>query len=127
MNPLVQPDPGLSSGRSCPFLRPGGAAREIRVAAAARGARTPRATIARSLEDAERARAELERLQQKSREDPGEARVEAESIAAEPVGRRARCARSCARRRAPRPPASCKKAERQIQLETTRAIAADSP
>src|SRR6185436_14395550 len=80
MNPLVQPDPGLFIWTIVTFLvllallakfawRPLLAALEAR-----------RQLIAKAIDDAERARADLERVQQDSAKLLQEARVEAESI-----------------------------------------------
>src|SRR6187402_1469274 len=79
-NPLVQPDPGLFIWTILTFL--------VLVALLAKFAWRPlldalesrRATIARALEDAQKARQELERLQRESAEMMRQARVEAESI-----------------------------------------------
>ena len=79
-NPLVQPDPGLFIWTILTFL--------VLVALLARFAWRPllqalerrQAAIAQSLEDARRAREELERLQRESVQLMQQARVEAEAI-----------------------------------------------
>ena len=79
-NPLVQPDPGLFIWTILTFL--------VLVALLGRFAWRPlllalegrQAAIAKSIEDAERARQELERLQRESSQMMQQARVEADAI-----------------------------------------------
>ena len=121
-NPLVQPDPGLFIWTILTFL--------VLVALLARFAWRPllqalekrQASIAQSLDDAQRARQELERLQRESAQMMAAARAEAESI----VGRSrsdAEALREELKVKARAEAASIvKNAERQIQLETARAV-----
>src|SRR5688572_16898857 len=82
MNPLVQPDPGLFIWTILTFL--------VLVALLARFAWRPllqaleqrQETIARALEEAQRARHELERIQRESAQMMASARAEAESLVA---------------------------------------------
>jgi F-type H+-transporting ATPase subunit b len=122
MNPLVQPDPGLFVWTILTFL--------ILVALLARFAWRPllqalerrQATIAQSLDDAQRARQELERLQRESTQIMAQARAEAESMLARSRSD-AEALREELKQKARTEAASIvKNAERQIQLETARAV-----
>jgi F-type H+-transporting ATPase subunit b len=121
-NPLALPDPGLFIWTILTFLvlvtlltkfawKPLLAALEAR-----------RQLIARAITDAEKARADLERVQQDSAKILAEARVEAESIvsrsrtAADQLGEQLR------QKASEEASGILKKAEREIQLETSRAI-----
>ena len=121
-NPLALPDPGLFIWTILTFLvlvalltkfawRPLLAALEAR-----------RQLIARAITDAEKARADLERVQQDSAKILADARVEAESIvsrsrtAADQLGEQLR------HKASEEASGILKKAEREIQLETSRAI-----
>ena len=79
-NPLVQPDPGLYIWTIVTFLVLRGAAGEVRLAAAARGARERQEAIRKSLDDARQAKQELERLHAESAKILAQARAEAEAI-----------------------------------------------
>jgi F-type H+-transporting ATPase subunit b len=122
MNPLVQPDPGLFVWTILTFL--------ILVALLARFAWRPllqalerrQATIAQSLDDAQRARQELERLQRESTQIMAQARAEAESMLARSRSD-AEALREELKQKARTEAATIvKNAERQIQLETARAV-----
>jgi len=121
-NPLVQVDPGLYVWTILTFL--------VLLTLLAKFAWGPllqalaarEATIRKSLADAEKARQELERLNQESEAIIRQARVEAESIV---VASRADAERLRAElREKARAEADgiLKNAERQIQLETARAL-----
>ena len=121
-NPLVQVDPGLYVWTILTFL--------VLLTLLAKFAWGPllqalaarEATIRKSLADAEKARQELERLNQESEAIIRQARVEAESIV---VASRADAERLRAElREKARAEADgiLKNAERQIQLETARAV-----
>jgi F-type H+-transporting ATPase subunit b len=121
-NPLVQPDPGLFIWTILTFL--------VLVALLARFAWRPllealerrQATIAQSLDDAQRARQELERLQRESVQMMAAARNEAEAIIARSRSD-AEALREELKQKARSEAATIvKNAERQIQLETARAI-----
>jgi F-type H+-transporting ATPase subunit b len=121
-NPLVQPDPGLFIWTILTFL--------VLVALLARFAWRPllealerrQAAIAQSLDDAQRARQELERLQRESVQMMAAARNEAEAIIARSRSD-AEALREELKQKARSEAATIvKNAERQIQLETARAI-----
>lgn len=122
MNPLVQPDPGLFIWTILTFL--------VLVALLARFAWRPllealerrQATIAKALEDAQRARQELERLQRESAEMMRQARVEAEAIVSRSRSDAEALREELKQRSRAEAAAIVKNAEKQIQLETARAI-----
>jgi F-type H+-transporting ATPase subunit b len=122
MNPLVQPDPGLFVWTILTFL--------ILVALLARFAWRPllqalerrQATIAQSLEDAQRARQELERLHRESAQIMAQARAEAESILARSRSDAEALREELKQKARTEAAAIVKNAERQIQLETARAV-----
>jgi F-type H+-transporting ATPase subunit b len=121
-NPLVQPDPGLFIWTILTFL--------VLVALLARFAWRPllaalegrRATIAQSLEDAHRARQELERVQRESVQMMATARAEAESVIARSRSEAEALREELKQKARAEAAAIVKNAERQIQLETARAI-----
>jgi F-type H+-transporting ATPase subunit b len=122
MNPLVQPDPGLFVWTILTFL--------ILVALLARFAWRPllqalerrQATIAQSLEDAQRARQELERLQRESVQIMAQARAEAESMLARSRSDAEALREELKQKARTEAAGIVKNAERQIQLETARAV-----
>jgi F-type H+-transporting ATPase subunit b len=122
MNPLVQPDPGLFVWTILTFL--------ILVGLLARYAWRPllqalerrQATIVQSLEDAQRARQELERLQRESTQIMAQARMEAESILARSRSDADALREELKQKARTEAAAIVKNAERQIQLETARAV-----
>jgi F-type H+-transporting ATPase subunit b len=122
MNPLVQPDPGLFVWTILTFL--------ILVALLARFAWRPllealerrQATIAQSLEDAQRARQELERLQRESTQIMAQARAEAESMLARSRSDAEALREELKQKARTEAAAIVKNAERQIQFETARAV-----
>jgi len=122
MNPLVQPDPGLFIWTILTFL--------VLVALLARFAWRPllealerrQAAIAKSLEDAQRARQELERLQRESAEMMRQARVEAEAIVSRSRSDAEALREELKQKSRAEAAAIVKNAEKQIQLETARAI-----
>ena len=121
-NPLVQPDPGLFIWTILTFL--------VLVGLLARFAWRPllqalearQQTIAKSLEEAQRARQELERIQRESAQMMAQARVEAEGVIARSRAD-AEALREELKQKARTEAASIvTNAERQIQLETARAV-----
>jgi F-type H+-transporting ATPase subunit b len=122
MNPLVQPDPGLFIWTILTFL--------VLVALLARFAWRPllealerrQAAIAKSLEDAQRARQELERLQRESAEMMRQARVEADAIVSRSRSDAEALREELKQKSRAEAAAIVKNAEKQIQLETARAI-----
>lgn len=122
MNPLVQPDPGLFIWTILTFL--------VLVALLARFAWRPlmealdrrQATIARSLEEAQRAQHELERLQRESAQMMATARAEAEAIVSRSRSDAEALREELKQKARAEAAAIVKNAERQIQLETSRAV-----
>ena len=122
MNPLVQPDPGLFIWTIVTFL--------VLVALLARFAWRPllealerrQAAIAKSLEDAQRARQELERLQRESADMMRQARVEADAIVSRSRSDAEALREELKQKSRAEAAAIVKNAEKQIQLETARAI-----
>jgi len=121
-NPLVQPDPGLYFWTIAVFL--------ILVALLAKFAWRPlldaleerQESIRKSLDDARQAKVELERLQTESQRMLAEARSEADSILAR-TREDANRFRDELRQKAQQDAANIvKNAERQIELETARAM-----
>lgn len=122
MNPLVQPDPGLFIWTIVTFLvllalltkfawKPLLAALESR-----------RELIAKAVDDAERTKRELERVQQESLGILAKARVEAEGILSRSRADAESFRGEMHRKAAAEASAIVKRAEREIQLETNRAI-----
>jgi F-type H+-transporting ATPase subunit b len=121
-NPLVQPDPGLFIWTIVTFLvllallakfawRPLLAALESRQSA-----------IRKSLDDAQQARQELERLNQESTQILNRARVEADQIIGRSRADAERLREEMKVKARAEADAIVKNAERQIQLETQRAL-----
>ncbi|OFW07003.1 MAG: ATP synthase F0 subunit B [Acidobacteria bacterium RIFCSPLOWO2_02_FULL_68_18] len=121
-NPLVQPDPGLFIWTILTFL--------VLVGLLARFAWRPlmealerrHETIARSLEDARRAQQELERLQRESAQMMASARAEAESIVSRSRSDAEALREELKQKARTEAAAIVRNAERQIQLETARAV-----
>jgi F-type H+-transporting ATPase subunit b len=122
MNPLVQPDPGLFIWTILTFL--------VLVGLLARFAWRPlmealdqrHATIAKALEDAQRARQELERLQRESAQMMATARAEAEAIVSRSRSDADALREELKQKARGEAAAIVKNAERQIQFETARAV-----
>jgi F-type H+-transporting ATPase subunit b len=121
-NPLVQPDPGLFIWTILTFLmllallakfawRPLLAALESR-----------QNDIRRSLDDAQKARQELERLNQESAQIINRARVEADQIIVSSRADAERLREEMKQKARAEADGIVKNAERQIQLETARAL-----
>jgi F-type H+-transporting ATPase subunit b len=121
-NPLVQPDPGLFIWTILTFL--------VLVALLARFAWRPllqaletrQATIAKALDDAKKARQELERVQRESSQVLMNARVEADAIVARSRADAEALRDELKQKSRAEAAAIVKNAERQIQLETARAV-----
>ncbi|MGH9257161.1 MAG: F0F1 ATP synthase subunit B [Vicinamibacterales bacterium] len=121
-NPLVQPDPGLFIWTILTFL--------ALVALLARFAWRPllaalerrQGTIAQALEDAQHARQEFERLQRESAQAMQQARVEAEAIIARSRSDAEALREELKQKSRAEAAAIIKNAERQIQMETARAV-----
>ncbi len=121
-NPLVQPDPGLFIWTILTFF--------VLMALLARFAWRPllqalerrQATIAKSLEDAQHARQELERLNRESAQMMRQARVEAEAVVSRSRSDAEVLREELKQKSRAEAAAIVKNAERQIQFETARAI-----
>jgi F-type H+-transporting ATPase subunit b len=121
-NPLVQPDPGLFIWTIVTFL--------VLLALLAKFAWRPllnaldqrQDAIRKSLDDAQQAKLELERLQRESAQIIREARIEAESIISKTRSDAERLRQEMKQKARAEADAVVKNAERQIQLETARAL-----
>jgi F-type H+-transporting ATPase subunit b len=122
MNPLVQPDPGLAIWTIVTFLglvallskfawKPLLAALELR-----------QKTIAAALEDAQKARAELDRVHQETAKLLAEARVEAGNIVSRTRADAERLREELRQKAVADAAAVSKGAHQQIQHETARAV-----
>jgi F-type H+-transporting ATPase subunit b len=122
MNPLVQPDPGLFIWTILTFL--------VLVGLLAKFAWRPlldalerrQSAIAQSLDDARKARQELERLQQEQAKLMAAARAEAEAIVARSRADAEALREELKQKSRAEAAAIVKNAENQIQLETSRAL-----
>ena len=122
MNPLAQPDPGLFIWTILTFL--------VLVALLARFAWGPllqalerrQAAISQALDDAQRARQELEKLHRESAQMMASARAEAEAIVARSRSDAESLREELKQKARSEAAAIVKNAERQIQLETARAV-----
>jgi F-type H+-transporting ATPase subunit b len=121
-NPLVQPDPGLFIWTIVVFL--------VLLTLLAKFAWGPllkaleqrQAAIRKSLDDAQQAKQELERLQQQSEKIIREARVEADAIVSRSRGDAERLREEMKQKARAEADTIVKSAQRQIQLETGRAL-----
>jgi len=121
-NPLVQPDPGLYIWTILTFL--------VLVALLAKFAWRPllaaldsrQNAIRKSLEDAQQARQDLERLNQESAQILNRARAEADQIIVSGRSDAERLREDVRQKARSEADAIVKNAERQIQLETARAL-----
>jgi F-type H+-transporting ATPase subunit b len=121
-NALVQPDPGLYIWTILTFL--------VLVGLLAKFAWRPlldalerrRQLIAKAVDDAERARAEIEKVHQESARILANARVEAEAIVARSRVAADRLGEQLREKASAEAAGILQKAEREIQLETRRAI-----
>ena len=121
-NPLVQPDPGLFIWTIITFL--------VLLALLAKFAWRPllqalesrEASIRASLDDAEKAKQELERLHGESADIIRQSRVEADAIVTRSRGDAERLREDMKQKARAEADAIVKNAERQIQLETGRAL-----
>jgi F-type H+-transporting ATPase subunit b len=122
MNPLVQPDPGLFIWTIITFL--------VLLALLAKFAWRPllealesrQQQISKSLEDAQRARQELEQVRRDSQKILGEARTEAESIVARTRADAERLREEMKQKARAEAANLVKNAERQIEQQTSRAV-----
>ena len=122
MNPLVQPDPGLFLWTILTFL--------VLVTLLAKFAWRPllqaldsrQELIRKSLDDAQQAKQELERLQHESAQIIRQARVDAEAVVAQSRSDAARLREEMRQKAKAEADGIVRNAERQIQLETQRAL-----
>lgn len=122
MNPLVQPDPGLFIWTILTFLVLVGLLAKFAWRPLLEALEHRQAAIAKSLEDAQRARQELERLQRESAEMMRQARVEADAIVSRSRSDAEALREELKQKSRVEAAAIVKNAEKQIQLETARAI-----
>ena len=122
MNPLVQPDPGLFIWTIVTFL--------VLLALLAKFAWRPllealdkrQESIRKSLDDAQRARQELEQIQQESARILATARKEAEAIVASTRSDAERLREEIKQKARTEAANMVKSAEKQIEMETARAL-----
>jgi F-type H+-transporting ATPase subunit b len=121
-NPLVQLDPGLFLWTIVTFLVLLGALAKFAWRPLLQALSTREETIRQSLADAEKARAELERLNRESEAIIRQARVEAEQIVGASRADAERLRGELREKARAEADGILKNAERQIQLETARAL-----
>jgi F-type H+-transporting ATPase subunit b len=121
-NPLVQPDPGLFIWTILTFLVLAGLLAKFAWRPLLDALERRQATIAKALDDATTARVELERLQQQSAEILRQARVEAEAVVSRSRADAEALREELKQKSRVEAAAIVKNAERQIQLETARAV-----
>ena len=122
MNPLVQPDPGLFLWTILTFL--------VLVTLLAKFAWRPllqaldsrQELIRKSLDDAQQAKQELERLQHESAQIIRQARIDAEAVVAQSRSDAAKLREEMRQKAKAEADGIVRNAERQIQLETHRAL-----
>ncbi len=122
-NPLVQPDPGLFLWTILTFL--------VLLGLLAKFAWNPllamldrrEEIIRQSLDDAEKAKQELQRLQQESKEILSKARVEAQSILAKTRSEAEKLKGEIRQQAKAQADSILRDAEKQIQVETKKALA----
>jgi F-type H+-transporting ATPase subunit b len=122
MNPLVQPDPGLFIWTILTFL--------VLVTLLARFAWRPllqaldsrQELIRKSLDNAQQAKQELERLQHESAQIIRQARIDAEAVVAQSRSDAAKLREEMRQKAKAEADGIVRNAERQIQLETQRAL-----
>jgi F-type H+-transporting ATPase subunit b len=121
-NPLVQPDPGLYIWTILTFLVLLTLLAKFAWGPLLKALESRQETIRRSLDDAQKAKAELERLQQESAQIVRQARVDADAIITQSRADGAQLREEIRAKAKEDADGIIKNAERQIQLETTRAI-----
>ena len=121
-NPLVQPDPGLFIWTIVTFLVLLGLLAKFAWGPLLKALDSRQEAIRKSLDDARQAKEELERLRQESAQILKTARVEAEGIIAQSRTDAERLREELKQKAKADADAIARNAERQIQLETGRAI-----
>ena len=122
MNPLVQPDPGLYVWTILTFLVLLWALSKLAWRPLLQALESRQETIRKSLDDAQRARQELERLNQESGQILKEARLQAKTILTQSRADAERLREEIKQKSRAEAEGIVKNAERQIQMETTRAL-----
>ena len=121
-NPLVTPDPGLFIWTILTFLVLVGLLAKFAWRPLLAALERRQQLIARAVDDAEKARADLERVQQDAARMLAEARVEGEAIVSRSRAAAERLGEELRNKARAEAEGLLKKAERDIQLETSRAI-----
>jgi F-type H+-transporting ATPase subunit b len=121
-NPLIQPDPGLFIWTIITFLVLLGLLAKFAWRPLLQALETRQESIRKSLDDARQAKQELERLHQESAQIIRQARVEADGIITRSRADSDRLREEMRQKAKSEANAIVKNAERQIQLETTRAL-----
>ena len=121
-NPLVQPDPGLFIWTILTFLVLVGLLTKFAWRPLLQALEARQQSIQKALDDAEKAKQELERLNQESAQIIRQARVEADQIVAMSRSDAERLREEMRQKARAEADGIVKSAERQIQLETARAI-----
>ncbi|MCU1385185.1 MAG: atpF [Acidobacteria bacterium] len=122
MNPLVQPDPGLFIWTIVTFLGLLWALKKLAWSPLLEALETRQNAIRKSLDDAQQAKTELERLHVESAHILQRARVDAESIITQSRADGDRLREEIRAKARGEADHIVKNAERQIQLETSRAL-----
>ena len=121
-NPLVQPDPGLFFWTILTFLTLVFLLKKFAWGPLLKALEERQETIRKSLDDAEQAKQELTRLQDESAQITAEARAEAQSIVTKSRAEAERVREDLKEKAKNEADAILKNAERQIHLETDRAV-----
>ena len=121
-NPLVQPDPGLYIWTILTFLVLVGLLAKFAWRPLLEALETRQASIRKSLDDARQAKQELERLHVESARILAEARAEAEAIVSRTRSDADRFREELKQKARSEAATIVKNAERQIELETSRAL-----
>ena len=121
-NPLVQPDPGLFIWTILTFLTLLALLAKFAWRPLLQALETRQAAIAKSLDDAKKAREELERLQRESAQMMAAARAEAEAVVSRSRADAETLREDLRQKARAEAAAIVKNAQGQIQLETQRAM-----
>jgi len=121
-NPLLRPDPGLFIWTIITFLVLLGLLAKFAWRPLLQALESRQESIRKSLDDAQKAKQELERLHAESAEIIRQSRVEADAIVTRSRGDAERLREEMKQKARAEADAIVKNAERQIQLETGRAI-----
>jgi F-type H+-transporting ATPase subunit b len=122
MNPLVQPDPGLFIWTIITFLGLLWALKRLAWAPLLEALETRQNAIRKSLDDAQQAKGELERLNAESARIIQQARLDADAIVSQSRADGERLREEIRAKARTEADHIVKNAERQIQLETSRAL-----